>query len=185
MKNHPAKRLGILVGLLIAAGLVWWASMPDKSNLPRGDNKEESPFGEMDDFIYTRTMNGQIQWQVRAAQAQYFTAANEARFNQVDALLWENGRRIEIKGERANVDVQSRQGRMEGDVYGETDDGMVFRTARLDFTADPRRATTDQAVLLTGPFFSVKGVGMDLDLDEQKIRLKQNVEADWWAASKP
>jgi hypothetical protein len=28
MKNHPAKRLGILFGLLLTAALVWWASMP-------------------------------------------------------------------------------------------------------------------------------------------------------------
>jgi LPS export ABC transporter protein LptC len=145
----------------------------------------ESPFGEMDNFVYTRTIGGEIEWRVQAARAQYFAIANEARFTQVDADLRNEGRQIELQSESGSIDLKARQGRLEGNVHGKTDEGLVFQTARMDFTVQPRRATTDQAVLLTGPSFSIKGVGMDLDLDRQTIRLKQNVEADWWAASKP
>jgi LPS export ABC transporter protein LptC len=183
MNRKPVKPLGVLLGVLLVAGLIWQLTKPETTRPRPQAAQQQLPFGEMADFVYARTKAGELQYQVEAAQASYFLDRNEATFTKVRGLAVEDGSRITFTGDGGRVDLEKRVGVVQGNIEGRTDDGIVLRTDELHFDAAAQTAWTERPVQLTGPTFSVAGVGMELDLVAEKVELKSEVKTKLWSVN--
>ena len=162
-------------------GTLAWIAMGEKDSTTNTvQTPEDAAFGSLDDFVYTRTEAGKVQWEIRAEQARYYPDQNEVQLDRVDGQMNSPGRQINLKGERGHIDLQARTGMLEGNVVGRSDDGYVLRTTRISFDANNNTTYTDEPVLLEGKNLTLQGVGMELNLDEQVFRLKDQVKASMW-----
>ena len=183
MSLRPKQHLGALLGTLLVAGLIWQLTTTDKPSHRAVRQHENLPFGEMDDFVYTRTTGGQVQYRIAAKTAQYFDERDVVEFTGVSATALHEGRRFKLTGARGSVELASRQGTIEGDVVATTDDEMTLRTQRLSFDGAAQTVFTDAPVKLTGPTIDVEAIGADLSLEERKVKLRSGVKARLWSAN--
>ncbi|MDP8221845.1 MAG: LPS export ABC transporter periplasmic protein LptC [Candidatus Lernaella stagnicola] len=181
MRFSPTTKLGTLLGVLLVAGLIWQLCQSDKPLKKTSERQKDFPFGEMADFVYTRTVNGQVQYRAAAARARYFDNRNTAELEQVTGEVVESGRRFEIRGDTAGVDMTARTGVLRGNVVARTEDGLELRTDDLQFDGATSRISTDAAVRLVGPSFTVAGIGADIDIDGQRVKLREQVKAKLWS----
>jgi LPS export ABC transporter protein LptC len=138
----------------------------------------------MEDVSYVRTLGGESQATLNAAEASYFQKRNDVEMLKIEAKFIEAARETRVRAERGSMNLDTRQGKLIGNVVGRTSDGMVLRTLQLGFDTAAKRLFTDQAVLLEGVSFTLQGVGADVDLVTQKAGLRQQVEGTTWSATR-
>jgi LPS export ABC transporter protein LptC len=139
----------------------------------------------MDDCVYTRTVAGERQAQLTAKTGLYYRDRQDVVLTQVEAQFHDQDRDIVVRSERGGFNLGSRAGELIGGVVGRTSDGITLRTTRLGFDAQNKRLHTDDAVLLEGPYFTLRGVGADADLTLAKAELRSAVEATAWGGKAP
>ena len=87
----------------------------------------------------------------------------------------ENGVCFKIEGKLGDYERQSNVIHLRGDLYGSTDDGYQFMTQHLMLDQKEGYLRTDEPVQIIGPFFSVKGKGLFLDLNKKILRILSEV----------
>lgn len=93
---------------------------------------------------------------------------------------------VERKGSNGPVTLTAKSGeyrhtpkivKLVGDVQAKTADGMTFETAEITYYSPSRTFSTGEKVKLTDAALIVKGVGLNLIVDEQTAEIKSQVEA--------
>ena len=177
MAKRSQRLLLVALLALLAALLTRIALQNEKQPTTGATGPEKLPLAKLENCTYTRTVGGEVQWQMQADVASYFQDTNELLLQQVDGSIVTPQRRIAVRGDRGRVDFKTHNGVLEGSVVARSDDGYVLHTARLEILGDPRIIRTDEAVLLEGKNLTLQGIGMDLDLTRQTFALRQNVQA--------
>jgi LPS export ABC transporter protein LptC len=86
--------------------------------------------------------------------------------------------------ERSPVTVRGKKGifnrttgvmELWGDVEARSEDGFCFKTDHLLFNQNTGIITTESEVEVTGPFFSVEGKGLFVDLNQKDLKVISNV----------
>jgi len=180
MKKRLLRIVFLSVGLLITVGLIWMGLIYDETQPTPSQSTTEQPFGRMDDFIYTRTEGGKVLSEMKAKEAYFYQQSQVMTFSQLDGKLISPEREIFLTGERGDINLKTKLGKVEGNVVGQSSDGYLLHTPRLQFDAQARRAYTDQAVQVESKNFIVQGVGMELDLVAQTFRLNEGIKASLW-----
>lgn len=181
MAKRPLRLLLIALLALSAALVIRTALQPEKPAATPSAAAERMPLGKLENVDYTRTLDGAVQWQMKAEQAAYYQDTSELTLSQVDGGVVTPERRITLRANQGRVFFTTRTGLLEGGVVGRSDDGYVVYTSKLEFDAVKRVLFTDEAVSLEGKNLSLQGVGMDLDLANQTFVLRQGVKATMWS----
>jgi LPS export ABC transporter protein LptC len=187
MRNHPVKRFGIPFGMFAAAMLILWlvVSQPRSDMLPATPRARDVPFGEMDDFTYTRTVNGEAEEEIMAQHANFYQLEQLVDLQGVQGWFFADGRTSTISSGLGKYNLQTHRGSFNGGVVCRSSDDNVLHTPQLEFDTSTRQLHTDQAVLLEGPMFTLRGVGADADIAIKKVQIHQNIEATLWQSNQP
>jgi LPS export ABC transporter protein LptC len=177
MAKRSQRLLLVALLALLAALLIRIALQSEKQHPTEATGKKMLPLARLENCNYTRTVGGEVQWQMQADEASYFQDANELLLQQVDGSIITPQRRLAVRGDQGRVDFKTHNGALEGSVVARSDDGYVLHTTRLEIEGDSRIIRTDEAVLIEGKNLTLQGIGMDIDLTRQTFALRQDVQA--------
>ena len=81
---------------------------------------------------------------------------------------------VTVQGKQGEFDKRSGRLVLQGDLVGETEDGYRFATEQAVYHHKEGTLETDQAVKISGAFFSIDGKGLLLDLGKEKLQILSN-----------
>ena len=128
---------------------------------------------------YTEVGDSGMTWEITADTARYRKMENLALFEKVKVrLVMKDGRVFVMIGDRGQLNTQSRDMEIEGNVDIVSENGDRISTDRLLYRNAERRIETDRPVVMENGSVRISGVGMILTLDEKKVTLLSQVRAN-------
>ena len=128
---------------------------------------------------YTEVGDSGMTWEITADTARYRKMENLALFEKVKVrLVMKDGRVFVMNGDRGQLNTQSRDMEIEGNVGIVSENGDRFTTERLLYRNTGRQIETDRPVVMENGSIRISGVGMILTLDEKKVTLLSQVRAN-------
>jgi len=83
--------------------------------------------------------------------------------------------RLELTGQRGDYDTETGEMILRGDIRGKTENGYTFETEYAVYNQKRGDLETHEPVLITGPFFSIQGRGLSLDVNREVLRIHSEV----------
>lgn len=128
---------------------------------------------------YTEVGDSGMTWEITADTARYQKKENLALFEKVKVrLVMKDGRVFVMDGDRGQLNTQSRDMEIEGNVGIVSENGDRFATERLLYRNAGKRIETDRPVVMENGSIRISGVGMILTLDDKKVTLLSRVQAN-------
>jgi LPS export ABC transporter protein LptC len=128
---------------------------------------------------YTEVGDSGMKWEITADTARYLKKENLALFEKVKVrLVMKDGRVFVMNGDRGQLNTQSRDMEIEGNVGIVSENGDRISTDRLLYRNAGKRIETDRPVVMENGSVRISGVGMILTLDENKVTLLSQVRAN-------
>lgn len=93
----------------------------------------------------------------------------------VEIVLYSGQGQLTCTANRATVDTQTKDVRLEGEVIARSDQGTELRTEELRWLAASRRVQTDRPVVLTRGGLVSRGRGLEAETDLEQVRIFQNI----------
>jgi LPS export ABC transporter protein LptC len=125
------------------------------------------------------TRGGSKLWELRADRAEVHEREGYtvlSRVNRpVEVTLYSNQGQLVCTANRATVDLTTKDVRLEGGVFGRSDQGTELRTEALRWLAASRRLHTDQPVTLSRGGWLSRGRGLEAETDLEQVRIFQNI----------
>jgi LPS export ABC transporter protein LptC len=87
----------------------------------------------------------------------------------------ENRVPLELKGKKGDYCRDSGDINLRGDLEGNSRNGYSFTTDHVLINEKSECLSTDGVVKITGPFFSVEGRGLFLDMEKQRLNILSDV----------
>ncbi|MGH7831245.1 MAG: LPS export ABC transporter periplasmic protein LptC [Candidatus Binatia bacterium] len=133
---------------------------------------------EVKDFHRTKVDNGRKVWEVSGEEARYLKAEKEAVVKRPRLVFYNrNGETIQATGDEARLffaDQEIDKVTLEGGIEISYQ-GFVFHADDILYLSDKNHVVSRGKVKLKGDGLELEGVGMEMDLGSEKIRLLQNV----------
>ncbi|MBW1681133.1 MAG: LPS export ABC transporter periplasmic protein LptC [Deltaproteobacteria bacterium] len=82
---------------------------------------------------------------------------------------------MELKGEKGDYSRSSGTIRLRGDLRGRTGNGYRVFAERLLVNEKEGRMSSDGPIRIEGPFFSIRGIGLEVDLNRKTLRVLSEV----------
>jgi LPS export ABC transporter protein LptC len=82
---------------------------------------------------------------------------------------------IKLRGEKGGFNRATGVMELWGGLEARSDDGFSFKTDHLLFNQKTGIITTESAVEVAGPFFSIEGQGLFVDLNQKDLKVISNV----------
>ncbi|MFC1868355.1 LPS export ABC transporter periplasmic protein LptC [Thermodesulfobacteriota bacterium] len=109
-------------------------------------------------------------WVLDAEEVKFSKDRQHISFNNFRLKLEpENKPFIEMKGNRGEYDKNSHVIELRGDLRGYTENGYRITTEQILYKQKEGFIKTDEPVKITGPFFSVVGRGLRLNLERETL----------------
>ncbi|MFI5339140.1 MAG: LPS export ABC transporter periplasmic protein LptC [Candidatus Methylomirabilales bacterium] len=93
----------------------------------------------------------------------------------VEIVLYSSQGQLTCTANRATVDTQTKDVRLEGGVIARSDQGTELRTEELRWLAASRRVQTDRPVMLSRGGLVSHGRGLEAETDLEQVRIFQNI----------
>ena len=134
---------------------------------------------EAQDVAYSYTNKENVkEWELRADKAKYFKDKRMVILDHIDATFYRaNGGVYHLKGNQGQLDLETQNVIVQGDVTGVMPDNTRFATNSFSYDNNKRILTTRDRVVITRDTFSMEGVGMVIDVKEEKLTLLNKVKA--------
>ena len=87
----------------------------------------------------------------------------------------ENRPSIELKGEKGDYSRDSGKINLRGNLKGASSDGYRIITDQILINEKTGRISTDRHVKIFGPFFSIEGQGLSIDVEKETVKILSNV----------
>ncbi len=170
-----------LVAFVAVAVALLGRFVPEEAPEPRQEapatqNEADSVLKNM---VYTSTDDhGVTQWELTAETATHYEAQSLIQFERLKIIFFtKGGHTYSVGAEKGTVNTETQDFTISGSVTGTSDDGILFRTDSLSYTADTREARTEDRVFLESPEFNLEGRGMVLELEREMVYLLHDVRA--------
>jgi LPS export ABC transporter protein LptC len=149
----------------------------------RGDEGAIPPVGRktdadvcLEEVHYVETKGDRKEWELTATCAQHFVMDGRTLLENITVTFFrEEGGIITLTGDRGfikgNDDI-----RVEGNVVVTSTDGYRVTSDSLHYDGEKRHISTDDPVRLERQGLCVKGTGVLVDLNEEKVYLHKKVE---------
>ena len=169
---------GAVIGvvLLVVAGMVsQWRKIPLTSPLKiLPDNVDL----QVKNVLYTQVGDSDTKWEIKADTARYFKKENLVLFDKVTVTLeTRNGRTFVLTGDKGQLNTNTKDIGIIGNVEIISDNGDHLTTDRLTYSQGDERFHTNSAIVMENPRMRVEGVGMSLSLKNEELTLFSRVSA--------
>lgn len=131
----------------------------------------------LDTIDYTHLTDGVRRWRLRAERVERSAAAKGLDIRAPQLTLFDaHGEQLgEATALSGWVSSDYRQVRLLDDVEVVHVDGYTLYTTRLDFDQASRSVATDAPIRLVGEKLELHGTGLQLDLENEKLRVPADV----------
>ena len=167
--------------LLIIAVLAGWAIIRERANLRPTGQAEARPDYILHDFeIITLKKDGSEGFTLQAPKLARTPDNHEMNIDQPTFLFPDkSGNRWRSRSATGWVNSEGNEVRLRGNVLLDNPGGkrMTVQTEALNVYPDANRATSDQQVTITQPGATIRGRGLEAQLDTQRVTLKSEVRA--------
>ncbi|MEM2983542.1 MAG: LPS export ABC transporter periplasmic protein LptC [Candidatus Bathyarchaeia archaeon] len=115
-------------------------------------------------------------WELTADTARYFKEGNYTILEKIQLFYSDRERgTMTLTSQRGQMSMESRNVEVSGNVVLTSDDGYVFRADYLKFVSKEKRIYTEGPVYLEGPGIKLRGTGMSLDLNTERVNIFKGV----------
>lgn len=174
-------RIRHLIVIIVVAGLGLLAAMAWLQLKPGDEKKENTPATMAADLQlqrvkYTETREGVKEWELEALSVGYFQEEGTIICEKVKATFYgPNKVYYTLIGEKGKFNTKSKIIEVFAGVNVDSSNGYHLRTESLKYLADKKELVTDDFVEMQGPQFLVKGQGLVVDLEQQRVRILNQV----------
>ena len=118
------------------------------------------------------------EWDLEAESAKYFEGEKRVALEKIKVNLYQqDGKIYHLIAETGELDTETRNINMRGQVEGVLPDQTRIETDTIKYTHKKRVITTNDKIVIIQGKFSMEGVGVVIDLDEERMSLLENVRA--------
>lgn len=133
----------------------------------------------LQEFHRTAIKDGRTVWEIRARDAQYYSAEGITHLDRAALVLYqEDDSRISLKADSAKLHM-ANEGLSRAELLGEVEviweNGMRITTDAALYEVATSVISAPGEVHITGDGYEVEGVGLRALVDQQKIRLAREV----------
>lgn len=173
-KHWPLVALGILL-IVVSVYLIGAQDMLfHKPTLIDAVTKEGL---KLQDILYTQNNPEEDnKWTLEAKEVAFSKDRQFMSFNNFLLTLETKDRpSFKLKGNKGEYDRNTGVLNLWGDLRGHTDNGYKIITDHMIYKNKEGYLTSEAAVKLIGPFFSVEGLGFDFHVEKRSLRVKTQV----------
>ncbi len=119
-----------------------------------------------------------VTWALDAKEVRFSGDKNSISFNEFRMKVTPKDRPcIEVTGERGDYSRDTGEMNLWGNLEGVSGNGFKIITEHILFKEKSDQLTTDKPVKIFGPFFTVHGRGLFVDLEKETLKILSNVTA--------
>ena len=141
---------------------------------------KSGPSVELKNVAYSTTNNDNFkEWDLNAESAQYLQAEKRVILENLTVNVYRpNGKIYIIRGQHGDLNTESRDIKMHGDIWGQMPDNTTIQTETIDYDHTKRLITTqDRVFIRRNGRFALEGKGMIIDMAKEKMTILNNVKA--------
>lgn len=131
----------------------------------------------LEDLHYTQNEDGQRRWTLDADTAEYQRDSSLAKLEAVKLLFYATGQfgDINLRADKGQLAQDTRQIDLWGNVILKTERGDQLFTERLHYDDPIRQLSTEDPIRLLSPQLELTGTGLQVDIDQGRMLVKDNV----------
>jgi LPS export ABC transporter protein LptC len=170
MRHLPI--IGIASLLAVVAFYLIKAGHEGPEDSPPTDTVENESFRLKNIHYIQENPDGGAKWILDADEVRFSEDRQYISFNNFHLKLEpENNFAIELLGKNGSYDKTSDEINLSGNVEGHTDNGYRIASDQILYKQKKGHLNTDGLVEITGPFFSVAGKGLHVNLNTATIKV--------------
>ncbi len=129
------------------------------------------------DLHYTQNEEGLRRWTLDADTAEYDRDSGLATLTVVRLLFYEAGQfgDVNLKADQGQLEQETRQVDVWGNVTVETENGEQLFTERLHYDDQTRQLSTEDPIKFLSADIELTGTGLKVDIDQGHMLVKENV----------
>ncbi len=175
--------LGVLIvgGVGLVAIMTWRTLAPPQGK--KGPIQEPASTADLqlDRIKYTETREGVKEWELEAASVRYFQDKNLLFLEKVKATFFGKNQEVYVLvGEQGRFNTQTKAIEVFGSVKIDSSDGYRMQTQSLKYQAKKRELRTSDPVEMDGPQFRIRGKGLVVELDHQRMKILKQVTTTFY-----
>jgi len=127
-------------------------------------------------FGYTNK-NNEKEWELKAAKARYFKDQKLVKLEDIEVILYRpNNQTYKLSGKYGELNIDTQNITVQGEVKGTLPNNTQIATESFLYDNAKRIVTTSDKVIITRERSYMEGVGMIINIKEEKIDLLANVK---------
>lgn len=132
---------------------------------------------KLEDIHFTHESAGEgVKWAMDAREVKISEDGQRISFTSFRLRLEPPNRPVvHLEGREGRYDKATGEIHLRGDLRGRTEDGYTFSTESAVYSQKEGRLATDAPVSITGPLFSLEGVGLTYNVAEEKLAINAKV----------
>jgi LPS export ABC transporter protein LptC len=179
MRNFLKKRWPLVgIGaLLLVAALYIFLGQKGLTAKTASDDRGGGEGIRLEDIHYSHTdPEEKVTWLLDAKEVSF---SKDRRFMSFRTFRLEveaqDRPRLELTGEKGTYDKESGEVVLQGNLKGKTDNGYTVLTDYAVYNQKRGDLRTEEPVTIIGPFFSIKGRGLSLDVKKESLKIHSEV----------
>lgn len=131
----------------------------------------------LDDINYSQMENGETRWTLKSERAQYMRTTELVELTGVDLRFFsaERAGEVTLRADRGQFQEQTRQLDVYGNVIVTSAQNDVLTTEWLHYDDQVRRLSTPEPFEYVSPGMRLRGIGMRMDVDQERLMVEQDV----------
>lgn len=174
------KHILLILALLAIAAIFYLSADKIKSGgkaLKKDIGIKTSASAIVSGVTYVKTVKDFTEFKIRAKSAEYFKDNGTTAFDGVDAEFFaKNGKGYRLTGKSGEYDSEKENIIIKGDVILLSGDGYELKTDSLSYSHDDKTLNTDDPVTVKRGGLTLEGIGMTLDMQDEKLKILKNVK---------
>jgi LPS export ABC transporter protein LptC len=132
---------------------------------------------QVKNILLTEVGGAGEKWEIKAETAQYKRKENLALFDKVTVkLVMADGKTFIMTGDKGKFMTETKDMEISGNVVITSEQGDRFTTDQMKYSYKDKKVYSDGNVTMDNARMTVTGVGMNLLMNEKKIKILSNVK---------
>lgn len=156
---------------------------PEKIETLTTQNEGPEILQKMQGGHLVESQQGKRDWELFSNESISYQGRSDWDLKKVEIRFYNSELQdITVKGASGNIDMETKNMRIEGDVHILTSNGYTFIAPYIQYEASTRKIYCDKLIEVLGPMrqkirsLKMTAVGISIPINERKIYLQQNIK---------